>query len=297
MLSIVTPTYNRRHTLPKLYESLKENYEFTHDFEWIVVDDGSNDDTKSLILTWQKESPFTIRYFYKKNGGKMQALNFAIPKAKGDKILEVDSDDFLEKNAIFTIEQDFSLVEEKNDVYAAIYLRRFIGEENPTYFKEEKSIKKIFDLYMKEGFNKDTSIVFKANIRKKYHHKLENNEKFVTEARMYNEIDLDYRGVMCFNKSLIVCEYQEDGYSKNIDKVIKNNPYGYYNYFKEMFNLNLKKLPFNKRLYIIKHFILFSYLTKKSKLSTIKNTKGIFNKLLTTILVLPGYLVSKKRFG
>ena len=66
MLSIVTPTYNRRHTLPKLYESLKENYEFTHDFEWIVVDDGSNDDTKSLILTWQKEVLLLFVIFIKK---------------------------------------------------------------------------------------------------------------------------------------------------------------------------------------------------------------------------------------
>jgi hypothetical protein len=101
---------------------------------------------------------------------------------------------------------------------------------------------------------------------------------------------------MCFNISGIVCEYLDDGYTKNIIKVFKNNPYGYYKYYYEMFNFSFEDLPFKKRLHIIKHYILFSYLTNKTKTETLKNTKGKLNKLLVFLLVLPGYILTNKKF-
>ena len=111
---------------------------------------------------------------------------------------------------------------------------------------------------------------------------MEKKEKFVTEARMYYQMDLDYK-ILCINEPIMICEYQEEGYSKNMDKQFKENPYGYYEYFKEILQRDFKGVNFSKRLYVIKHYILFSYLTKQYQSKVIKNW---INKVLYYILLL-----------
>ena len=136
-------------------------------------------------------------------------------------------------------------------------------------FKKKETT--MFDLYFKEGETGEKSIVFFANVRKQYKYELEKNERFVTEARMYHKMDEKYK-ILCVNKPIMICEYQKDGYTKNIKKQFIENPW-------------------NKRLYAIKHYILFSYLTKNKK--SIQNIKGIENKILYLILYLPGIIKSK----
>ena len=120
----------------------------------------------------------------------------------------------------------------------------------------------MFDLYFKEGEIGEKSIVFFSDVRKKYKHELEHGEKFITEARMYHKIDEKYK-MICINKPIMICQYQECGYTKNINKQFIENKYGYYEYFKEILEKNMKGVLFNKRLYVIKHYILFGVLTKK----------------------------------
>jgi glycosyltransferase involved in cell wall biosynthesis len=73
-LSILTPTYNRSYILPKLFESLCT--QSNHNFEWVIIDDGSTDDTEELVSNWiSKELKFDIKYHKKKNGGKHTAMN------------------------------------------------------------------------------------------------------------------------------------------------------------------------------------------------------------------------------
>lgn len=299
MISIVTPSYNRGYILPKLYNSLLKNKESYSDFEWVIVDDGSNDDTKEVVDKWIKKGDIKIRYYKQKNGGKMSALNYGIPKTKGDIIIEVDSDDYLRDDALKTIMDYWSDVEKNEKIYGALFRKSFEGQEvdAKNSFPFEKKISRLFDLYMKSNFDKDAALVFKGDIRRRFNHKLEHNERFVTEARMYNEMDKRYEGLLCINKPIMVCEYLEDGYSKNIDKLFRNNPYGYKCYFKECLSMDLSGIPFKKRLYLIKHYILFSYMTNTSKGKTIKEVTGAFNKLLVSILVIPGYYMSKKRYS
>ncbi|MBQ6816818.1 MAG: glycosyltransferase family 2 protein, partial [Bacilli bacterium] len=73
MLTIFTPTYNRKQTLPKLYDSLTK--QTNNNFTWLIVDDGSSDGTEELIRAWQTESKIKIEYIYQTNAGKMQAHN------------------------------------------------------------------------------------------------------------------------------------------------------------------------------------------------------------------------------
>ena len=103
MITIFTPTYNRKKTLPKLYESLKNQND--KDFEWLIVDDGSSDGTDKLIEEYKKENILNIRYFYKENGGKQRAVNFGVEKSQGEYFFIVDSDDFLSSDAVSKIKE------------------------------------------------------------------------------------------------------------------------------------------------------------------------------------------------
>ena len=98
MISILTPTYNRYETLRRAYNSLTR--QTNNEFEWVIIDDGSKDDTKKLIHSFIKEKKIRIKYFYKKNGGKHTAINFGLSKVSGDSLLILDSDDYLVDDAI-----------------------------------------------------------------------------------------------------------------------------------------------------------------------------------------------------
>ena len=151
----------------------------------------------------------------------------------------------------------------------------------------------MFDLYFKEGETGEKAIVFFANVRKKYRHELEHGEKFITEARMYHKIDEKYK-MICINKPIMICEYQKEGYTKNITKEFIQNKYGYFEYFKEIMQKDMRNVLFSKRLYAIKHYILFEYLTKPKK--KIGNIKSLENKLLYLLLYIPGIIKSKMKF-
>ena len=102
-LTVFTPAYNRAVTLPRLYESLLRQTCF--DFEWLIIDDGSSDDTSRLIHSFTGEGKFPVRYVYKENGGKHTAHNLALEEAEGEWFLCVDSDDTLAPDAVEMVTQ------------------------------------------------------------------------------------------------------------------------------------------------------------------------------------------------
>ncbi len=100
LFTILTPTYNRAHLLHRPYKSLlKQTFK---DFEWLIVDDGSTDDTESVVRQWMQspETWFPIRYIKQKHGHKKVAVNRGVKEAKGELILVLDSDDELLPNAL-----------------------------------------------------------------------------------------------------------------------------------------------------------------------------------------------------
>lgn len=288
-ISILTATYNRAELLSQLYNSLKENLKCKVDFEWLIMDDGSTDETKETVKQFIDEKLIDIKYFYQENQGKMAAINKLVLKSEGDLIVECDSDDFFTEDAFEVINEEYEKNKNEKDIYAMCFLKYDKkGNNMGKDFKKEKTT--MFDLYFKEGENGEKALVFLADIRKKYKYKLEHDEKFVTEARMHHEMDLNYN-IICINEAVMICEYQEEGYSKNIVEQFKKNPYGYYEYFKEILEHDFSGVKFNKRLYAIKHYILFAYLTKQYQSKTIKN---VFNKLLYYLLLIPGKIKCKK---
>jgi len=290
-ISILTATYNRANLLSKLYESIINNSIANIEAEWLIMDDGSTDGTKQVIEEFIKENKLEIKYFFQENQGKMQAINNLIENAQGDLIIECDSDDYFTNNAFKSINNALEK-NENRDFYALCFLKYDqTGKNMGNNFKKEKT--KMFDLYFKEGEDGEKALVFNSKIRKQYKYELENGERFITEARMFHKMDEEY-DIICVNEPIMICEYQTEGYTKNIIKQFKENPYGYFKYFKEILQQNMNGVPFGKRLYAIKHYILFATLTNKK--IVIKDVNGLLNKTLVICLFIPGKLATKIRF-
>ena len=285
--SILTATYNRAKCLPKLYESLIKNKSNNYEIEWLIMDDGSKDETENLIKDYIAKNEIEIKFFKQQNQGKMTAINNLAQYVTGEIWIE---DDYFTDGAFDKIKDLYEKNKKRKDIYAFAFLKIDQNGNNMgnTFKKEETTM---FDLYFKEGGTGEKALAFITEVRKKYRYELEHNERFVTEARMYHKMDKDYK-MICSNEYMMVCEYQEEGYTKNIDKEFVNNPFGYYMYFYEILNeMDMKGVSFGKRLYVIKHFILFGYLTgQKSKLSKV----GVKNKILIIILWIPGQIKSYK---
>ena len=99
LFSVITPTYNRAHTLERVYRSLQE--QSFQDFEWVVVDDGSTDTTRTLVQGWQQQASFPIRYVWQPNQHKKTAFNNGVRHAQGEWLVAIDSDDELDPNALY----------------------------------------------------------------------------------------------------------------------------------------------------------------------------------------------------
>jgi glycosyltransferase involved in cell wall biosynthesis len=101
LFSVVTPTYNRAATLERVYLSLRE--QSYQDFEWVIVDDGSTDNTRAMVMGWQQEASFPIHYMWQLNQHKKTAFNRGVQKASGELVVALDSDDSLDANALYSM--------------------------------------------------------------------------------------------------------------------------------------------------------------------------------------------------
>lgn len=295
-ISILTATYNRANLLPNLYQSLLENHKTFKNFEWLIMDDGSKDETEKLVKDWIKERKIEIHYYKQKNQGKMAAINSLNSYVTGDIWIEMDSDDIFKENILKKISKDYEKLDK--DVYGILYYKQ-LGDIKVTKDESlENKILRLYDMHYKHGYTYDMALTFKTSIRKNFIYELEHNEKFVTEARLYYKMDQKYSGLLIKNDIIMNCEYIEDGYTKNILEIFKKYPYGYYEYFKELLNYSDSNILFRKRLYMIKHYILFSVLTKHHFIESLKKLQDFFNQCLYILLYIPGkiktYQVFKK---
>lgn len=293
-LSILTATYNRGRFLTRLYESIVNNLIDDMDIEWLIMDDGSNDDTQEIVSGFHSSKHFEIKFYKQKNQGKMQAINNLMEYVTGELCVECDSDDFFNKGAFKTIYDVFCENFDKEDIYAFTFLKYNQDRKNIGGNLKDNEVTTMFDLYFRNNENGEKALVFITKIRKQYKYILEKNEKFVTEASMFYRMDEKYN-ILCINFPIMICQYLEDGYTNNSLKQLIDNPNGYFSYFEFLITKDLKGVKFKKRIYIIKHYILFSYLARKK--INLKNVKNIYDKLLITILFVPGRIMSRLKFG
>lgn len=224
-LTIFTPTYNRAYIIEKLYRSLQR--QTATDFEWLVVDDGSQDNTAELFEKWQsEENAFPIRYYYKENGGKHRAINYALDLAEGELFFTVDSDDHLTNDAVekilFWIH---SLPADEKYCGVAGNLGTKTNYTPNTIFSEPYLDGTALDRY--KNVDGERAMVFFAEIHRKYKYPTFEGEKFITEAVTWNRMAADGYKMRFYNDIIWIYKYMEDGLTAAGNTLFLNNPHGY----------------------------------------------------------------------
>ncbi len=154
-LSIITPTYNRANMLHSLYESIIKGMVYHPELksevqiQWLIMDDGSYDDTKEVVERFISDNKIEIEYHKQENQGKMIAINHVIQYANGDLLIECDSDDVFSDNAFYDILQAYNETRDRKDIYGLCFLKYDLKGNNigKSFSKPETTM---FDLYFKE---------------------------------------------------------------------------------------------------------------------------------------------------
>ncbi|MDE6460524.1 MAG: glycosyltransferase family 2 protein [Paramuribaculum sp.] len=233
MLTIFTPTYNRGYSLSRLYNSLC-NQSVT-DFEWLIVDDGSTDDTESIINNYIEEAKITIIYKKKSNGGKHTAINEGVKLASGEWFFIVDSDDWLPSDSLSIVEKYIKFIQSDDKIGAVCGLRHISNSKilpskhnfNSEIIDDFISFRAKFNLHI------DMAEVFRTAILKKYEFPVYSDEKFLSEAVVWNRIAQEYQ-VLFFPEYIYNCKYLDDGLTISIARHHRNSPYGSMLYYNEI---------------------------------------------------------------
>lgn len=234
MITVFTPTYNRKELLKRCYDSLlKQEY---REFEWLIVDDGSEDDTKSEVDAWIKEGKIRIRYYYKENGGKMRAHNMGASLAEGELFVCLDSDDYLTNDALRLLEEAYQEAvasSEDSDKIGGVVAHkgrsatRLLGEKG--FGKVKTST--LYGLYL-SGFSGETTLMYRTDILRRFPFPEIEGEKYVPEDYIYDKID-SVCVLAVLDRIVTVCEIVDNGYTDSVKRLRKNNPRAWQMYFEQ----------------------------------------------------------------
>lgn len=236
-ITVFTPTYNRAYILEKLYRSLCRQ-SFT-DFEWLIVDDGSVDETEKLICGWISEAKFTIRYYKTENGGKHRAINYGLNNADGELFFTMDSDDELTVDALEKIDKWFESIAEEKDICGIVANKGITVDSTPNYTFASPFLDKTWIetyTYQENGIlalSGERAIILYTDFHKKYPFPEFQGEKFITEAVVYNRIAHDGFRLRFYNDIIWIYEYQSDGLTMAGSSIFIKNPMGYGLWIKE----------------------------------------------------------------
>lgn len=279
-LTVFTPTYNRAYILKQCYDSLCR--QTCKDFVWLIVDDGSSDNTKEIVDEWMKnDNGFEIRYVYKENGGMHTGHNKAYELIDTELNVCIDSDDFMPDGAVELIINFWN--ENKDSSYSGIIALdvykngQVIGKELPN--KKSTTLSG----YYQNGGQGDKKLIYRTEIINKYPAYPEfEGEKFVPLDYKYLLADQDYE-LLIMNKPVCVVEYMEDGSSKNMLRQYYRNPKGFA--FMRKVHMQYDK-EFLKNLKTCIHYVSSSFISKNK--SFIKESP---RKIMTVFAIPFGILL------
>lgn len=287
--TIFTPTYNRKKTLSRLYDSLiNQTYK---DFEWLIIDDGSRDNTFQLVKKWIREKKIKIRYIYQENQGKQKAWNKALGEAQGEYFIGIDSDDILVRDTnLEEITDELLEIKDNNEVIGLRLLSvrnsdknidggRFPHEGNYFWYDE-------FYKWKSKGERID---VFKLDIIKTYKFPEINECKFIPELYLYIQISKEYK-FKYLNKKFRYF-YNDHNNNRLSRSRISKHAKGHYLMRKKMINENINFLKHNP-MEFMKAFIIYSmcgFYLNKNILEQNKDLTGI-SRIINVFFVPLGYL-------
>ena len=223
LITVFTPTYNRGHLLPTLFKSIcRQTFK---DFEWIVVDDGSTDNTQQVMEGFMEdEHPFPIRYIKTPNGGKHRAVNRGVKEAKGELFFIADSDDQLTEDALQVVAETYEGVRNNPLIGGVCGLDcqkdgSIIGSGLPNETIDCSSL----DIRFKYHVTGDLKEVFLTRVLKEIPMPEIEGERFSPEALTWNRIAAKYQ-LRFINRPIYIAEYQPDGLSSRIVRIRMQSP-------------------------------------------------------------------------
>ncbi len=251
-ITVFTPTYNRAYIIENLYRSLQR--QSFRDFEWLVIDDGSTDNTEAVIRQWQaEENDFPIRYYKKENGGKCRAINYGVQLAEGLLFYNVDSDDCLTHDALEKISQwEAALPKDQKFCGVAGNLGTAPNETPNTplpdpYF--DGTLLARYANYSTPSVDGERAIVFYTEIQKAYPYPEFPGEKFITEASSWNRMARDGYLMRFYNDIICIYEYKPDGLTLAGSHLFVNNPQGHGLWLREKAEFTGATFPSRLRMY------------------------------------------------
>ena len=280
-LTVFTPSYNRAYTLHKCYESLLR--QTSKDFTWLIIDDGSSDNTKELVDSWINENKIEINYIYQENQGMHGAHNTAYKNIKTELNVCIDSDDYMPDDAVEKI-ISFWNKNKRSDLAGIMALDAYtngkvIGDKFPNELKEST----YFDIYNKYGLKGDKKLIYRSELTTQYPYPIFEGEKYVSLAYKYAKLDSKYK-LALMNEVVCNVEYMEDGSSLNMLKQYRRNPKGFA--FIRIDNMKNPKASSKFKFKECIHYVSSSFISKNKSFFKESPCK------ILTILALPiGYIL------
>lgn len=242
-VSVFTPVYNRAYILPQLYLSLCQ--QTNKNFEWVVIDDGSTDSSRSLIRKFKDEGKIDIRFSEQPNGGKHRAINQGVRMARGRLFFIVDSDDRISTDAIDWIIKTATPILDNND-YAGISGIRITPEGNKIGGGCDFGTidANALDIRFKHKISGDLAEVYKTEVLHRFPFPSIDGEKFCPEAIVWNRIAKHYKLRYC-HKGIYICKYLPDGLTAKITRLRRESPITSMTYYSELYHSDI---PFIQKL-------------------------------------------------
>lgn len=290
-LSIVTPTYNRGHLLPRCCESLQSQTD--KDFEWIIVDDGSLDNTETVVHGFSA-SDFPVIYVKKENGGKHTALNASHPFIHGRYVLILDSDDYLIPTAVEQVKKAWSRFSSMTEIGIVTFLKGN-NKGDPMCTAPTPNVPVNILRYKRNIiYINDCCETIRKELFLQYPFPVYPGENFISECALWNRVDKTHKCVY-INEVIYICEYLEGGLTDAGRGLRIRNPRG------GMFISNLRM---DKRNYLSQRFkygllyTCYGFFAKFSFSQILFIDNG--NLWLKVLCLIPGYclyILWKTKFG
>lgn len=223
IITILTASFNRRKYLERLYNSLV-NQE-SQNFLWLIIDDGSTDNTKEYIESLQTEKKIQIEYLLKENGGKHTAVNFGMKYVNTPLVMIVDSDDSLLPNAVSEIERINKRYWSNQKLCGYTFLMCFKDGSNVVGLDKDEFIANYIRYRIRGNRPGDMAEVFRTDVLRKFPFREYAGEKFLSEDTAWIAMGEQY-DTLYINIPIYQCEYLEGGLT-NTDKKMKfSSPLG-----------------------------------------------------------------------
>lgn len=287
-ITIYTPTYNREHLLPRVYDSLCR--QTCKDFYWMIIDDGSTDNTRKLVESWIEKGNMEIEYVYKENGGVHTARDLAYQRVDTELIMGVDSDDWLLDDAV---ERILDLWKKNGGVkYAGIFAKVLLtnGKSYGPEFPEAKALS-YQDFTYKYKYKGDKKTILRSDIIKSIPKSpVFKDENLVAEGYKWIQLP-DDKPFLLLDKPILIVDYQDDGFSRNAQKNIFKNPQGSRASSKQHIIHSKYLIPRCKGY--IKYILYSIYLRDKE---FIKDSPKIYKTLLFLPLGIVAYIYTRLKW-